>query len=233
MPIYIDITIRAVLTYVTLLLLTRLMGKREISQMTFFDYIVGITIGSISAQMSTTLNSTWLQMLPAAVVFSLFQIVSAYLEQKSVKFRNIVDGSPTILIKNGKVLEENVAKEKLSISEVMTKLREKNAFNLADVETAILETDGQISIQLKSSKAPVTPSHLNIPVQNVGLPRLVIEDGNVLGESLQDLKLTRAWLLSKLAEQNVVDPAKVMLAQVDISGQLYVDLYDDGLNSKK
>lgn len=231
MPAYLDVTLRAVLTYLVLLSLARLMGKREISQMTFFDYIVGITIGSISAQMSTNLASTWLHMLPAAVVFASFQIISTVLSLKSIKFRKLISDSPTVIIKGGKLLEKNIAKEKLSVSEVMTKLREKNAFKLADVETAIFETDGQISVQLKSHKAPATPSDLNISVQSNGLPRIVIEDGKVMEEGLKDLKLTRAWLYSMLAKQNVCDPSKVMLAQVDTSGSLYVDLYEDGINN--
>lgn len=218
------------MTYLTLFVLARAMGKREIAQITFFDYIVGISIGSIAAQVSTNLNSTWVQMLPALIVFAVFQIANAILSQKSIKFRNIVDGSPTILIKQGEILDRNLSKEKLTSNELIGLLREKNIFKIADVETAILEVDGKISVQLKTDKQPVTAIELNIPVQPEGLPRLVIADGNILGESLKDLNLTRSWLLAKLGEQNVKDTSKVMLAQVDTAGNLYVDLFDDKNN---
>lgn len=230
MPVYLNITIRSIMTYLTLFVLARAMGKREIAQITFFDYIVGISIGSIAAQVSTNLNSTWVQMLPALIVFAVFQIANAILSQKSIKFRNIVDGSPTILIKQGEILDRNLSKEKLTSNELIGLLREKNIFKIADVETAILEVDGKISVQLKTDKQPVTAIELNIPVQPEGLPRLVIADGNILGESLKDLNLTRSWLLAKLGEQNVKDTSKVMLAQVDTAGNLYVDLFDDKNN---
>ena len=227
MPTFLDITLRAVLTYLVLLLFSRLMGKREISQMTFFDYVTGITIGSIGAQLTTDRDSAWLELLPAVIVFSLFQIGLSILSKKSPRLRRIVIGSPAVLIEKGKILEKNMAKERITSSELIEKLREKNAYNLADVETAILELDGQISVQLKANKRPVTPLDLNIQPPSQGLPRLIIEDGNLLNESLKDVKLTRSWLLTKLAEQGIHDISKVMLAQVDILGNLYVDLYDD------
>jgi len=229
MPVFLVITLRAILTYLVLLLFSRLMGKREISQMTFFDYVSGITIGAIGAQLSIDRNSTWLEILPAIIVFSLFQIVSSILSKNSTWFRKIVVGSPAILIEKGKISEKNMAKEKITLSELLGKLREKNAYNIADVETAVLEIDGQISVQLKSSKKPVTPFDLNQQPQNQGLPRLIIEDGKLLNESLKAVKLTRSWLMTKLAEQGIHDISKVMLAQVDTLGNLYVDLYEENL----
>ena len=229
MPVFLVITLRAILTYLVLLLFSRLMGKREISQMTFFDYVSGITIGAIGAQLSIDRNSTWLEILPAIIVFSLFQIVSSILSKNSIWFRKILIDSPAILIEKGKISEKNMAKEKITLSELLGKLREKNAYNIADVETAILEIDGQISVQLKSNKKPVTPFDLNQQPQNQGLPRLIIEDGKLLNESLKAVKLTRSWLLTKLAEQGIHDISKVMLAQVDTLGNLYVDLYEENL----
>lgn len=227
MPIYIQIASRAVASYVVSLLLTRLMGKREISQMTFFDYCVGITIGSITASMAVETSITWYNILPALVIFCLFQIIFSYMSIRSNVFRKIVDGIPNILIKDGKVMEKNMLRSRINIDELISKLRQKNAFKLADVETAILETDGQISVQLKSSKQPVTPTVMNIQTSQNGLPRTVIEDGNILDKNLKDIKLTRAWLVTKLAERGINYYSNVMLAQVDTSGNLFVDLYDD------
>jgi uncharacterized membrane protein YcaP (DUF421 family) len=227
MPTFLDITLRAVLTYLVLLLFSRLMGKREISQMTFFDYVSGITIGSIGAQLSTDRNSTWLELLPAIIVFSLFQIVSSIISKNSTWFRKIVISSPAILVEKGQILEKNMAKERITLNELLGKLREKNAYNLADVETAILEVDGQLSVQFKANKRPATPFDLNLQPPSQGLPRLLIEDGNLLSESLKDVKLTKSWLFTKLGEQDVHDISKVMLAQVDTLGNLYVDLYDE------
>jgi uncharacterized membrane protein YcaP (DUF421 family) len=233
MPGYVQIALRAILSYLVLLVLTRLMGKRELSQMTYFDYIVGITIGSLTASMAMETSKGWLDLLPALLIFGAFQIISAFISIKSFGFRKLVNSSPTILVDHGKILERNMLRERLSMSEFTTKLREKNAFKLADVEFAILEPDGQLSVQLKAPKQPVTPSDLRISAQYNGIPRIVIESGNVRGESLRNLGLTRAWLMSKLAEQGVYDYSKVMAAQVDTSGSLYVDLYDDFIDAPK
>lgn len=109
MPIYIDILIRAILAYFTLFILTRLMGKRELSQMTFFDYIVGISIGTLTGALATDTNKNFTTILPALIVFALLQIITAYLSLKSYTFRKIFEGSKTVLIKNGKILEKKYA----------------------------------------------------------------------------------------------------------------------------
>lgn len=233
MTIYLQITVRAIASYFTLLILTRLMGKREISQMTFFDYCVGITIGSIAANLAIDTTMEWYNIIPALIVFAILQIVFSYVSLKSDSFRKVVDGDPNVLISNGKIMEGNMLKSRLNSSELLSLLREKNAFNLADVETAILETDGKISVQFKSDKSPVTPSDIKIKTQASGLPVLVIEEGMVNEDGLRAMKLSRAWLMSKLGEKNVYDYSKVMIAQVDSSGNLYVDLYEDNIADSK
>jgi hypothetical protein len=136
-----------------------------------------------------------------------------------------------ILIEEGKINEGNLQKERLSIEELTSKLREKNAFRLADVEYAILETDGEISVMLKPDKQPVTPSILKLQTQNSGLPVILIDDGNIIKENIKESGLTTAYLMSKLAEQGIYDVSRVMLAQYDGAGNLYIDLYeDDGIS---
>lgn len=222
-----NITIRSMATYIVLLFLTRLMGKREVSQMTYFDYIAGITLGSIAGHMSVNRNYKWLQILPALVVFAIFHIASSALSIKSSKYRRILEDTPTVLIKNGKILEKNMLKTRVNYDELVSRLREKSAFKLSDVETAILETDGQISVQLKSDKVPLTPSDINLKTPYIGLPTVVIEDGQILADNLKSIKLTKALLMTKLAEQGVSNPSMVSLAQLDTSGKLYIDLYED------
>ncbi len=227
MPTYVQMALRATIAYFILLSLTRLMGKREISQMTFFDYTVGITIGTLTGSMITDVDISWYEVLPALLIFVMLQIISAFLSMKSINFRRLVDGSSTVLIKEGKILEDNMRKVRFNSSELLSKLHEKNVFKFADVETAILENDGKLSVQKKSNKQPVTSSDMNINVQPSGLPMVMIEDGAILGENLKKFGITRVWLISKLADQGVYDIKSVMMAQVDTSGNMYVDLYDD------
>ena len=227
MPTYLDILTRAILAYFTLFALTRLMGKREISQMTFFDYIVGITIGTLTGALITDTNKNFTTILPALIVFTLFQIITAYLSLKNRTFRKIFDGSKTILVKNGKILEKNMLKSRLNIDELNTRLRQKNVFKLADVEFAYLEPDGKISVMKKSNKAPITPSDINLQVKSSGIGHLVIEEGEIIENVLRQNKLTKAWLMNKLSQQGINNISDVMFGQVDDSGNLYVDRYED------
>ncbi|WZL74236.1 DUF421 domain-containing protein [Clostridiaceae bacterium 35-E11] len=227
MPNYMNIIIRSIMAYFTLFLLARIMGKREISQMTYFDYIVGITIGSMTAYLALDNSQKFTAILPALLIFAIFQIASAYLSLKSITFRKIADGTSTMLIKHGKVLEKNLLKTRMNIDELNAKLREKNTFNLADVEFAFLEQDGKISVMKKPHKQPMTPSDFRIPVEYTGIGTLVVREGMIQGEQLKKFGLTRSWLMSKLAEQGIYDLSKVMFAQVDAAGKLYIDLYDE------
>lgn len=230
MPEYIDITIRAIFAYLALFVLTRLMGKREISQLTFFDYVVGIIIGTVTGSMAVDTTKSPLTILPAVIVFAAFQIISSYLSLKSDKFRKFVDGNPTVLIENGNIIEKNLNKARINSDELLSKLREKKAFALADVEFAILETDGKISVMKKPNKETVTPSDLGITTSYTGIGSLIIQEGEIKDKKLREAGLTRSWVLSKLAEKGVTDLSKVMFGQVDATGNLYVDLYDENQN---
>lgn len=226
MPLFVSIVLRTVGTYFVLLVLTRLMGKREVSQLTLFDYITGISIGSIAGIMSVDYSKMWIYLLPGVVIFAVLQILTAYLSTKNQTIRTLINGAPTVLIKNGRIIEKSLAREKLSSSTLVSMLREKNAFKLADVEFAVMETDGKISVMFKPEKQPVTPSDLKMQTQYSGLFEIVIQDGNILGKSLKNMGLTVSWLMGKLAEKGIFDVSRVALALADNTGGFYVDLYD-------
>lgn len=226
MPAYISIIIRSAAVYFVLLIITRLMGKREVSQLTFFDYTVGITIGSMAGIMAVDTTIAWIDILPGVLILGALQIITALISLKSIAFRKLINGTPTILIENGRIIEENLVKEKLTKSTFVSMLREKNAFKLGDVEFALMESDGRISVMLKPDKQPVTPRDLKMPSQYSGLPEIVIEDGNILGKNLKSMGYTVSWLMGKLSEKGIFDISNVSLAQADSTGDLYIDLYE-------
>jgi len=227
MPNYQLITLRAFMAYFALFIMTRLMGKREISQLTYFDYVVGIGIGTIAGSLAIDTSKGFLNMLPALLVFGFLQIIISFISLKSKAIRRIAEGKPTILIRKGEILEDNLAKARLNVDELLVKLREKNAFNIADVEYAILEIDGKLSVQKRPDKQPLTPSDINSPGQYTGIGTILIEEGKINEDKLMLIGLTKTWLLNKLKEQGIVDISKVMLAQVDEGGNLYVDLKEE------
>lgn len=227
MPELIVIVIRSLISFIVFLLLTRLMGKRQVSQLTFFDYIVGITIGSIAAEMSFDQNVRIINGITSLLIWGLIPFILAIISLKSRTFQQLIDGKPTIIIKNGEILEKSMKKVFLSIEELMLLLREKNIFKISDVEIAILETNGQLSVLKKTSQQPVTPQMLKMVLKQEKAPTLLIVDGQILYKNLATLGYTEEWLMKEIRKQGATNTDEVFLAQVSSDGELFVDLYED------
>lgn len=228
MPDWLVVALRTLFAVVMLFLMTRLLGKRQISQLSFFEYITGITIGSLAAYISMDLESHWLLGLVSLFVWVMVSLGIEFLQIKSKKIRDFIDSKATVLIKDGKILEDNLKKERLSSDELLQQLRKKNVFKTADVEFAVIEPSGEINVLVKKEYLPLTPSHLGITVGPEQEPQTVIMDGKMMDEPLATIGLSREWLYSEL-EKVGVTLENVFLGQVDSYGQLYVDLYDDQL----
>ncbi|WP_178021894.1 DUF421 domain-containing protein [uncultured Paenibacillus sp.] len=228
MPLWLEVAIRTLVAAAVLLLLTRLLGKRQISQLSFFEYITGITIGSIVAYISLDVDTDWYLGLIAVTVWFLVSYGIEILQLKSKKARDLIDSKGTVLIKDGKVLEDNLKKEKLTNEDLMEQLRKKSIFKVAEVEFAVIEPDGEINAMLKNEYQPITPSHLGLKVAPEPEPQMVIIDGKIMDEPLATLGLNRKWLNTEL-EKLGVSLDNVNLGQVDAYGQFYADLYDDQL----
>lgn len=145
----------------------------------------------------------------------------------SLPARKLFDGKPMVVIENGRILEENLKKQKYNINDLLEELRLGGVFNISDVESAILETNGRISIQLKSQKRPTTPSDLNIPINQQGLYANVIVDGKILQEQLRLIKHDKAWLINEIREKNIESVEQIIFASADSKGNLYIDLRED------
>ncbi|RHW37416.1 DUF421 domain-containing protein [Lysinibacillus yapensis] len=221
------IIIRSIVAFLLLLFLTRIMGKKQLSQLTFFDYVVGITIGSIAATMSTDKNIQISNGIISLAIWGFFPIVLGIMGMKSRKFLQLTDGRPSILIKNGAVLEESMKKNKIAIDELMMMLREKDVFKLEDIEIAILETNGELSVMKKSDLEPITPKTLGMKVKLEHAPSLLVVDGHILNKNLSILGYSKKWLMKELEKKGAKSLQDVFLAQVDSSGKLFVDVYKD------
>lgn len=227
MPIILVVLIRSIISFFTLLLLVRLMGKQQVAQLTFFDYVVGITIGSIASTLSVQVNENTLATLVGMGTWTILAILLACLGVRNVWIRKVVDGEATVVVEKGKILESNLKRIRIPTDELISELRTQGVFSVADVEFAMFEPGGKISVLKKSQKQPVTPGDLNIPTPYDGLPTVLIMDGMVLDDALRSLHLSKAWLHSQLRKQNIEDTAQVSLAQLDTKGNLYVDLQGD------
>ena len=223
-----EIVLRTILAVSILFILTKILGKRQIGQLSYFEYITGITIGSIAAYVSLDLEATWYHGLIALVVWSAVVFGFEYVSMKSKIARDIIDGKGVVLIKEGKVLEDNLTKAHLTADELLEQMRQKNAFKLADVEFAVLEANGKFNVLLNKENQPITPKHLGIKVGLEQEPQTVIIDGMIMDEPLATLGFNREWLNTELEKMGVT-VENVFLGQVDSYGQLTADLFDDKL----
>lgn len=226
MPDWIQVVLRTLMAIGVLYLLTKILGKRQVSQLSLFEYITGITIGSIAGYVSMEINEAWYLGTISLLVWVIVVVAIEFLQLKSKTVRDMLDGKTTVLVKDGKLLEDNLKKERISIDEFMEQMRKKDIFQVADVEFAVMEPSGTINILPKAENLPLTPKMLGIKVAEVKEPQTVIMDGNVMDDSLAKLGFSRKWLKTELEKQGVA-VENVFVGQVDSYGQLYVDLFDD------
>ncbi|WP_096188030.1 DUF421 domain-containing protein [Evansella halocellulosilytica] len=223
----VQVTIRGIAGFTLMLILARMMGKKHISQITYYEYIVGISIGSIAAELTFGTEVRASNFILGMILWGVIPIALSKIELKSFRFRTLLEGHPTYLIKDGNVLEENLKKENITIDEFMVLLREKDVFKLSDVDSVILEKNGQISVMKKSHLQPLTPKDTGLVVQQEQQPRIVIIDGNVMERSLTEYGYTKDWLLAEIRKQGVQNFQDVFVAQIDSTGNVYIDQYND------
>ncbi|MEX1031066.1 MAG: DUF421 domain-containing protein [Paenibacillaceae bacterium] len=226
MPEWVQIALRTLLAVVVLFVLTKLLGKRQVSQLSLFEYITGITLGSLAAYISLDVDTTWFYGVVAIGVWVGVSLIIEFVQLKSKKVRDFVDSKGRVLIRDGKVLEDNLKKERLTTDALMEQLRKKNAFLVADVEFAIMESSGDINVLMKKENQPLTAKHLGIKVGQEREAQAVIMDGKMMDEPLAILGFNREWLNVELEKLGVAIE-NVFLGQVDSYGQLYVDVFDD------
>ncbi|KIY21366.1 DUF421 domain-containing protein [Mesobacillus subterraneus] len=226
MPEWLEVVMRSLLFVVVLFLITKWLGKKQLSELSFFEYVVGITIGSIGAEVITGLERNIFNGIIGIVVFSAIPFLADMLSLKSKTFRDFIEGRATVFIKDGKIMEENLKKEKYTTDELLELLRKRDIFRVADVEFALLEPTGDLSVMLKKENQPLTPKDVNLTVASVKEPQTVIMDGKILDEPLSTIGRNRSWLKTELEKQGVTIE-NVFLGQIDSYGQLTIDLFDD------
>lgn len=206
--------------------MTKWLGKKQFSQLSLFEYVIGITIGSIAAEISTGLESNYYVGVMGLIVWTAIPFIVNLATMKNKKFRDFIEGKASVIIKDGKIQEENLAKEKYTVDDLMELLRKKDAYRVADVEFAILEANGDLNVLLKKEKQPLTPKQLGITVAAEKEPQTVIMEGEIMDEPLAESGYNRQWLEAELEKLNVALD-NVFIGQVDHFGELTVDIYDD------
>lgn len=215
----IQVVLTSLLSAAALFIIAKIIGHKQISQLDIFDYITGITIGSIAAELATELEQPW-KPLVAMVVYGGVTVLLSFLSSKLPRARKFISGTPTILLDNGKLYRRNLQKAKIDLSEFMVMCREQGYFDLNDIQTAVFEYDGRLSILPASDKRPATPSDLNLSPPTAHIATEVIMDGRVLGDNLRRLGLDVNWLQKQLATQHVRRADEIFLAVCDQNHRL-------------
>lgn len=226
MPEPLMIVVRSLSLLFILFLLTKWLGKKQLAQLSVFEYVTGIVLGSIVAFYTVDTKSNIGYGLIALFIWFIVPFSLEYLSLKSKTIRKFIKGENVVVIRDGKILEENLKKERYSADDLLQSLRNRNIFRAADVEFAVLETSGELNVIPKKEHQPVTVKDLNIRYSPAKEPLTVIVDGEVILESLAKLSLNKEWLQAELEKMDIT-LQNVFLAQADRDGQLTVDIYDD------
>ena len=232
MPIS-DLLLRLIIAFITLLLLTRVMGRKEISQLTFFNFVSAITIGALTAVLIMDSNVSIFTGLLALVSWSVITIILAFIDIKFKKARIIIEGQPKILIKKGKIMEKELQKVQLDVDALNSLLRQKDVFSISEVDYAIFETNGNLSVMKKESNQPLTKSDAHIQQVSKAIFPIttsVISDGKVDQKNLEKLNLDKNWLIKQLQQAGIISMSEVFYAEIQRDGKLYIDKRKDHLH---
>lgn len=219
--------LQSIIALVVLYGAARLLGKRQISELSFFEYIAGITIGDIAASVSLEMKPNWYNGLIALTVWVGIPVLMEIVDLRSLAIRKILDGQARVLIKDGKVLEGNLKKERVTVDELDGLLRAKSVYDISHVKLAELEPDGKLNVLVKAEHQPLTAADLGIAVPDEKPKHTVILDGRAVEQGLNQAGLSKRWLEAKLRRMGV-GIGEIFMAEADGSGALYIDRYDDG-----
>lgn len=230
---FLEVVYRTFLSALTLFLLAKAMGRKQIGELNTFDYIIGITIGSIASEMTVNNDVSLINCIVAMAVLSLIGILISYGTTKSMFLRRFFTGCPIILIENGKIIEKGLNKARFDINDLLQECRINGYFDISEIAYAVMEANGRISFLLKSKYTPVTLSDMNIKASKKGLCANLIIDGNIMMEHLKNINKDSAWLLTRLENMGYSDYSNILLASCDTKEQITVYLKSVPLTNSK
>lgn len=216
-----QVLITSAVSLAVLFLLTKLMGSKQVSQLSMFDYIIGISIGSIAAEMATELEDPE-NSLAAMIVYGVIAFLVSVISQRSAKVRRVMSGRPLVIMDNGIIYRENLKKARIDLSDFLTQCRTSGYFDLNQIQTAVMEYNGAISFLPVSKYRPATPSDMDIQPEQEYLQITVIMDGHINKSNLKLSGNNEVWLTKQLHLQGYNNPSDVLLALCDNNNKLTV-----------
>ncbi|ETT31461.1 DUF421 domain-containing protein [Paenibacillus sp. FSL H7-0942] len=225
------VAVRSIIAFLTLIIYTRVLGKQQMGNLTYFDYINGITIGSIAGTFATDLSSkAWIHFV-ALTIFTIITIIFQYITLKNRTISKLMDSDPTLIIQNGKILEQNLSKMRVKFDELTMMLRQKDVFDITTLDYAILEPDGSLSVVLKPENQPVTAKDMHMHPPKSKLMTEIIIDGLLIKQNLEERHKDINWLSEQLKKQKITIQ-DIAFAAILPNDKLYVDLFKDKITEK-
>ncbi len=214
-----NVIFRAVISLITLFLVAKLIGKKQVSQLSLFDYVVGISIGNFAAEMTINLDSDEIYGVTAVLLFGGISFLVSIITMKSIVLRRFFMGTPTILIQHGKLIQKNFYKVRYDINDMLEQCRVAGYFDISEIDYAIVEVNGQLSILPKAEKQPIKIEDMGIKSEKKGLCSNVIIDGKIMHNNLSNINKKEEWLLQelKVKGKNIED---ILLATVDVNDKV-------------
>lgn len=194
-----------------LFVIAKIIGHKQVAQLEFFDYITGITIGSIAAELATTLDKPWWKPTVSMLVFGAVTVALSIMTRKSPGSRKFINGTPTIVMNDGKLYRKNMKKAKLELSEFLLLCRQEGYFNLDDIQTAVYEYNGKLSILPVSSKRPLNPEDVELTPEQEHIGTEIIMDGRIIGSNLKRKGFDDTWLQTRLKQQGYKNAKEIFL----------------------
>lgn len=225
------IFMKSIGSILALFFFTKAMGRKQVSQLNLYDYVIGITIGSVAAEISINFEAKFLNGLIVMAVYTIVSILISHFTSKSIKLRRFVVGVPIIVIEDGKILEDNVEKSKIDLSDLLQEARNNGYFDISEIEFAIMEPNGKISFMPKSKYAPVTPSDMKLKVPYKGLCANLVLDGKIMSNNLKIINKDDKWLLTRLQKEGYNHIQDLLLVTCDSKEKLTI--YKKGEDSIK
>jgi len=224
------VIIRSIISLTVLFIVTKLLGKKQVSQLSLFDYVIGISIGNFAAEITMNMEIHFINGIIAMTVFGLMAFSVSILTMKSIILRRFFMGTPTILIQKGKILEKNLKKVKFDVNDLLEECRSKNYFDINDIEYALLESKGTVSILPKDENKIITKKDMNIKPIKKSLVANIIIDTKIMKQNLENMNKDEEWLKQQLNEKGYKETDNILLATLDIDEKLII--YEKNNNEK-
>ena len=221
--------IKGSVAVIYLFIVIKALGKKQISELNIFDYIIGLSLGNIAAEMTVNDDISIIEGVVSMTVYGIFSLFVSFITEKSITARRLITGEPVIIMENGKISRQQLKKCKIDINDLLQDARESGYFNISEINYAIMEPSGKISFLPKNKYHQVTPNDIKLKVDNGGITANLIIDGNIMEENIKTIGHDKNWLIKKLEKEGYKDPSKLLLVICDSKEKLTIYQKDENI----